>query len=526
MPVLPARRPGARSATTRWSLALAAVLVLTACGQSDDEPATDDADTEDPATSGETTDDGAGDDTLRVSYPQEPPNWDYTENTATANRALLVHNVVEPLLELQEDGTYEPLLAQDWEISDDGLTYTFELVEATFHSGDPLTADDVVASLEYNAASPHEVVAVPFQAVSTIEAIDDRTVTVTLERPSQRFLEGMAGVSGLIVQEGSTEQLAQEPIGTGPYAFDGWRPGVEVSLRRFDDYWAEQPAFAAVTWRFITDENAALNALEAGDIDLVGAIVGDGVERFDAIDETEGLKGLTSPSTNIHYLTLNAEDPVFDDERIRQAIAHAIDREPILQGGFGGRGEATCVFVNPPNVPWNSDHCPYPHDPERARELLAEAGAEDLTLSLKYPLTADFPPIAEIETAQLTEVGITVEPEGVELATFIDEVLAEYDYQLATISGAPQIDAWVGEGRMTRDAVPAFDDLLDRADQATDLEEWADLRRQAVELHADRAYLIPLGNKDDIFAAREDLVGIKPYRAAQEVDLRFLRWEG
>lgn len=504
---------------------VAVALLVAACGG---EATTDEAsetpadDTADEAATGD-VDDDARSTTLRVSYPQEPPNWDYTENTATANRALLVHNVVEPLLERQEDGTYAPLLA-DVTVSDDGLTYVLELVEATFHDGTALTAADVVYSLEYNRASPHAVVSVPFDSVAAIEPDGERTVTVTLEQPSQRFLEGLSGVSGLIIAEGTSGDLATQPVGTGPFTFDEWRPDVSVGLSRFEDYWAELPAFESIDYRFIGDENAALNALRAGDIDLVGAIVGDGVEQFESIDETDGLVGLTSPSTNIHYLTLNAEDPVFDDPRVRQAIAHAIDREPILLGGFGGRGEANCVFVNPPNVPWNSDYCPYPHDPDRARELLADAGSEDLELTLKFPQVADFPPIAEIEIAQLAAVGISVQSQGRDLPTFLDEVLADFDYQLATISGAPQIDAWVGEGRMTRDELPEFDALLAAADAATDLGEWAELRREAVELHADRAYLIPLGNKDDIFAARDDLAGIKPFRAAQEVDFRRLRW--
>lgn len=523
------RHTGRLGRVTAAAAVAAVGLLVVACGGETttdgalEDPANDPAGEEAGEEATAEVDDDRPSTNLRVSYPQEPPNWDYTENTATANRALLVHNVVEPLLERQEDGSWAPLLA-DVTVSEDGLTYVLELVDATFHDGTALTSADVVYSLEYNRASPHAVVSVPFDAVAAIEPDGERTVTVTLDQPSQRFLEGLSGVSGLIIAEGSSGDLATQPVGTGPYTFDEWRPDVSVSLRRFEDYWAELPYFESIDYRFIGDETAALNALRAGDIDLVGAIVGDGVEQFDSIDATEGLVGLTSPSTNIHYLTLNAEDPVFDDARVRQAIAHAIDREPILLGGFGGRGEANCVFVNPPNVPWNSDYCPYPHDPDRARELLADAGREDLELTLKFPQVADFPPIAEIEIAQLAAVGISVESQGRDLPTFLDEVLADFDYQLATISGAPQIDAWVGEGRMTRDALPEFDALLAEADAATDVDEWAELRREAVELHADRAYLIPLGNKDDIFAARDDLAGIKPFRAAQEVDFRRLRW--
>lgn len=518
-----------RGKRPRFMVALAALaLLLAACGG--DDATDDDGGTDDQASEDADGDDGNRDGreqsaTLRVAHPQEPPDWDYVQGTATAIRALVVHNVVEPLIEKMEDGSFEPLLAESFEVSDDGLEYVFNLREVTFHDGSEMTSADVVASLEYNRSSPHGQVAVPFEAVDTIEATDESTVTVTLSQPSQRFLEGMSAVSGLVIPEGHDADLSQGPIGTGPFTFDDWRPGVEVNLSRFDDYWGELPFFEAVEYRFISDETASLNALLAGDIDLVGSILGEGIDRFAAIDETEGFTGATTAGTEITYLSLNAEDPLFDDERIRQAIAHSIDRQPILDGAFAGLATPTCVFANPPNVPWNSDYCPYPYDPDRSRELLAEAGAEDLEFEFKFLTIAEFPPIMEVVTAQLSDVGITVNTEGRELATYLDEVLGETpDYQFTSLSGPAQIDAWTCPGRFTRDCVPEFDELLREADASTSVDEWAELRREAIELHADRAYLIPVGNKDEVSVLRDDLVGLKSYRSASELDFRAMRW--
>lgn len=464
--------------------------------------------------------------TLRVAHPQEPPNWDSIQGAATAIRALLVHNVVEPLIEKMEDGSFEPLLAESFEISADGLVYVFRLREATFHDGSAMTSEDVVASLELNRNSPNGGMSVPFAAVDTIVATDARTVTVTLSQSSQRFLDGMAGNAGLIIPRGHEADLAQSPIGTGPYRFESWRPGVDVTLQRFDDYWGDLPFFETIDYRFIADETASLNALLAGDIDIVGSILGEGIDRFAAIDATAGFVGATTAGFELTYLSMNADDPLFEDARIRQAIAHAIDRQPILDGAFAGLAQATCVFANPPNVPWNSDYCPYPYDPDRSRQLLAEAGVPNLTLEFQFLTIAEFPPIMEVVTAQLQAVGINVQTTGLELATYIEDILGTDSprYQFTSLSGPQEIDAWVCPGWFTRDCVPEFDALLLQADAAVDLTEWADLRRRAIELHADRAFLIPVGNKDEVSVLRDDLLGLKSYRNASELDFRAMRW--
>lgn len=463
--------------------------------------------------------------TLVVAFPQEPADWNYVQSSATAIKSLVMHNLVEPLVEKQEDGQLEPLLAESYEASEDGLGYTFTIREATFHDGSDLSADDVVYSLDYAKESPNGDVATPFEAVETIEKVDDRTVQVTLSRPSQQFIQGMSGISGVIIPEGSADALGTGPVGTGPYQFGEWRNGVDVTLTRFDGYWGDLPYFEDVQWRFIGDEVASLNALLAGDVDLVSNLIGDGLDRVASVDGTEGFVAATTAGSELMYLSLNATDPVFDDERVRQAVARAIDRQAIIDGAVAGLGQPNCVFVNPPTEDWNSDHCPYPYDPAAAQDLLAEAGAEDLQIEFKFLNSGYFQPAMEIVTAQLGEAGITAETTPRDLATYLDEVLGDQpSYQFTNLSGPQRIDSWTCPGWFTQDCVEQVDDLLADADQALERQEWADLRRQAVEAHADRAYLIPIANLDEVSAMRDDLTGFKPYRSASELDLRPLGW--
>lgn len=524
-----ARRSRGRPRLGRFARPLAAGLVLAltlvACGSGDDPGGTPDVEDTGAADDAATDGGASGDTQLVVSAPQEPATWDWVDSAATALRVVIMLNVVQPLLEEQEDSSVEPLLAESFEISDDGLEYLFHLREAVFHDGSELTADDVIYSLEFNRSSEQGALKSVFEPVETIEKVDDLTVRITLNRPSQQFLVGMAKDSGLIIPEGSSDQIAREPIGTGPYTFDDWRPGTNVQLSRFDDYWGEQPFFTDVEFRFISDETAAINALLAGDTDAITQIAGEGIERVNSVEETEGFARTSHSTMEFTYLSLNAEREKFDDERIRHAIAHAIDRQPIFDAAFAGFGEPNCVFASPLGVPWDSDYCPYPYDPERARELLADAGAEGMEIDFKFLTVAEFPPIMEVVTSQLTDVGFTVNTVGRELTTYLDEVLAEpFDYEFTSLSGPQPIDAWAGGGWFTQYADEEFDRLLREADQTVDRDEWADMRREAIERYADAAYLIPIGNKEGISLHRDDLVGVAPYRGTSEFDLRPLGW--
>ncbi len=465
---------------------------------------------------------GDGRDALTVTFSQEPANWNYLQNEATTIRSLLVLNVLEPLLDKQEDGSLEPLLAESYEVSDDGLEYTFTLREATFHDGAELSADDVVYSLEQSRASQLTDISGPYEPVTQIAKADDRSVVVTLSRPSQQFLEAMSSDSALIIPDGSVDSLQTSPIGTGPFSFQSWRHGAQVALERNEDYWGDKPAMRTVTWRFITDAQAAINALLAGDVDMIAASTAN-TAQVDSVASTPGFAEQIVAGSEIVYLSLNADDPAFADERVRQAVAYSLDRQAFIDGTTGF-GEPTCVLVNPPTEPWNSDYCPYPHDPDKARELLTEAGGLGLTLHYTY-LEGTENGVA-IVTQGLEQAGFKVERERLDLATYIERVLTNGQYQLTHIAGPQQVDSWTCPGFFTHDCYAEFDDLLAQADRALDRTEWADLRREAVELQADRAFLIPAWTITFPTLHRDDLSGLKPFRSSSEVDLRGLQWSG
>ena len=206
--------------------------------------------------------------------PQEPASWNYWEVGANALRVPTFYNVQETLLEDLPDGTIQPMLAEAYEVSDDGLTVTFHIREAKFHDGTDLDSADVVYSMNKNAESPLSKLAAVYTNVASIEAPDARTVVVTLKNPSASFIEEMGMSAGYIVPENFFEDYDPETqmIGTGPYVFGEYKPDTSLTMTRFDDYWGDKPYFTDLTWLFVDDETAALNGLEAGDYDIVAAV--------------------------------------------------------------------------------------------------------------------------------------------------------------------------------------------------------------------------------------------------------------
>jgi len=470
--------------------------------------------------------------TLTLSQPQEPPNWNYWSTGASALSMPTFHNVLEPLLERLPDGSVGPLLATSWDISPDGLTYTFTLREAKFHDGSTLDAEDVVYSLLRNKESPNSLMKTPLAPVVAVEAVDARTVRLKLGRTSQRLLPELGLAAGVIVPKGIHEQINLDAgmIGTGPYVFGAYRPDVDLQLTRFADYWGDKPFFETVRQRFIPDENAAFNALLAGEIDMIGTVLGEGLDRIESVVAEPAFKVERVP-LEINYVFLTTKNEALRDLRVRQAIAHAIEREDLALGGQSGFGEPICQYVSPPTEPWNNGYCPYPHDPDKAKALLAEAGHSALTLDFPYLTIAEFPAIREILEVQLAAVGITLKSRPMDLATWLQQVNTNSEYEIGNITTPAKAEAFICKGGrqpLGRDdsvlCDEKFDALAVSADSQPTREAYVTTMAEMVKVMADSAWVIPLHVKVLPTVARQDLVGFKATRFRIELDFRRLRW--
>ncbi|MFO1068820.1 MAG: ABC transporter substrate-binding protein [Geminicoccaceae bacterium] len=373
-------------------------------------------------------------DTLVLGMVLEPPHLDPTAGAAAAIDEVVYANVFEGLTRIDETGTVRPALAESWTVSDDGLTYTFKLRQGvTFQDGTTFDSADVKFSLE-RAMAPDSVNAQKalFEPIATVATPDATTVVVTLKRPTGDFLFNMGWGDAVIVAPETAAGNKTKPVGTGPFAFKQWVSGDRVELVRRDGYWGTPPALASATFKIINDPAAATAALLAGDVDAFANFPApEAMGQFENDPRFKVVIGTTEGET---ILAINNGAKPLDDLRVRRAIAHALDRQAIVDGAMYGHGTPIGSHFAPHNPAYVDLTGLYPHDVEKARALLKEAGAENLKLTLKLPP----PPYArrggEIVAAQLKEAGIEVELIPVEWAQWLEQVFKNRDYQLTIVS--------------------------------------------------------------------------------------------
>ncbi len=376
----------------------------------------------------------AGKDTLTLGMVLEPPNLDPTAGAAAAIDEVVYANIFEGLTRFGPDGSINPGLASSWEVSEDGRVYTFHLRPGVkFHDGSEMNADDVVFSLD-RARAPDSTNAQKalFSGIVEVEALDPLTVMVRLEQPNGNFPFNMAWGDAVIVAPESIENAATNPVGTGPFMFEEWAQGDHVTITRNPDYWGEAPALSQATFKFISDPNAAFAALMAGDVDAFPNFPApETLAQFENNPQFKVIVGSTEGET---ILSTNNKAEWLSDIRVRKAIAHAINRQEIIDGAMFGFGTPIGTHFAPHNPDYVDLTAMSDYDPDKARSLLAEAGAENITLRLMLPPPTYARRGGEIIAAQLREVGINVEVSNLEWAQWLEQVFKGKDFDLTIVS--------------------------------------------------------------------------------------------
>ncbi|MEW9502324.1 ABC transporter substrate-binding protein [Jeotgalibacillus marinus] len=358
----------------------------------------------------------------------------------------VTRNLFETLVEFgRDDTTINPGLAAEHAVSEDGLTYTFNLQEGvTFHDGEPFNAAAVVYNFE-RWANGTEDKFYYYQSmfggfsddeghvIESVTATDEMTVEFKLKRPQAPFLKNLAmspfGIaSPKALEEMSDDEFGENPVGTGPFKFVEWKRNDRIVIEKYDDYWQEGlPKLDQVIFSSIPENSARLNALMSGDIDLA-----DGINPSDSsqVEANADLQLFERPSMNVGYLGLTTTREPFDDPKVRQAMNYAIDRQAIVDAFFEGSAE---VAKNPmPSVisGYNDDIEGYDYDPEKAKELLEEAGLGDgfdmelWAMPVPRPYMPDGQKVAEAIQNNLSAVGINAEIVTYEWATYLEKASA------------------------------------------------------------------------------------------------------
>ncbi|MHA3977520.1 ABC transporter substrate-binding protein [Halovulum sp. GXIMD14794] len=447
---------------------------------------------------------------LIVGQIAEPKALDPAAVTAVNDFRILM-NVYDGLVRYK-DGTLEvePALATGWEISDDGTEYTFTLREGvTFHDGSAFNADAVVFNFErmlnedhpYHDTGPFPL-AFFFSAVESVEAVDPLTVKFTLNAPYAPFLSNLAYPTGLIVSPAAVEQHGAEfgrnPSGTGAFKFAEWRSNEAVVVEGNPDYWDGAPELQAVVFRPITDANTRTAEMLAGGIDLMVEVPPVSLSEFQGDQFTVHEQA----GPHVWFLILNAKEGPFADKRVRQAANYAVNKAAIVNDVLEGTAEVA-AGPTPPAFAWayNETLEPYPYDPEKAKELIAEAGAEgaELTFYVTEGGSGMLDPVAmgTAIQADLEAVGFDVSIETYEWNTFLGEVnpglegkadMAEMAWMTNDPDTLPYLalrtEAWPDAGGFNSGyySNPDVDALLEQARVSTDQEERAGLYKQMQEI--------------------------------------------
>lgn len=458
-------------------------------------------------------------------------------------------NIFETLINFgEQDTTLQPGLAKEWEASEDGLTYTLQLEEGVkFHDGTDFNAEAVVKNFERWANGDADTF--PYyqsmfggfkgdegHVIESVTAEGDHAVVFTLKRPQAPFLKNLAmtmfGIGSPEAFEADSEGFGENPVGTGPFKFVEWKRNDSITIEKNEDYWKEGlPKLDRVVFRSIPDNGARLNALITGDIDLA-----DGINPSDqeTINGDDNLQLFERPSLNIGYLGMTVTREPFGDKLVRQAFNHAIDRQAIIDAFFEGAAEPAKNPL-PPSIPAYNDSIEgYEYDPEKAKELLAEAGYPDgfemelWAMPVPRPYMPDGAKVAEVIQKNLADIGVTAEIVSYEWATYLEKASkGEADaFLLGWTGDNGDADNFIyalldgdniGSNNYTYYDNAELHDILIEAQTEVDEDTRNELYAKAQEIIHEDAPWVPLAHSTPLLAGSADITGFKAHPTGSDI---------
>lgn len=456
---------------------------------------------------------------LSVGATLEPATMDFTTSDAASIPQVLLYNVYETLVKLDSEGKIRPLLATRWDVSADGLTYTFNLDSgAKFASGTPVDAKAVVASIERLRTAPSATISKVHSVVDSLQAVDATTVKVLLKRPSNNWLFQMTSKPGIIVDP-AISAIDTKPMGSGPYTLGGWAKGSSVTLAKNLGYWATPGRFDEVVFKYYVEPNAMISAMLAGDLDIISNLQApSSLAQFSDTTRYSVIEGTTTGEVTLGF---NHKTAALANLKVRQAICHAIDRKKLVDTVWDGHGKLIGSMVAPTDPYFEDLSNTYPYDPAKAKALIAESGvAGPINLRFRVPVTKYATDSAQFITAQLKEVGITCTIEELDFTRWLADVFTKGDYDMTIVAHVETRD-------IVQFANPAyywhydnkqFQTLIADADEAPPA-QFDTIMKQAATLLADDAAACWLWLIPNLLVARTGISGIPANATSLSFDL-------
>jgi len=469
-------------------------------------------------------------DTLTLGLPVEPTGLDPTISAPVAIREVTWGNVFEGLVTLDEEGEVQPLLATAWDVSEDGLTYTFRLRDGVrFHNGTPFDSSIVKFSLDRARAEDSTNAQKQFfEPIASIDTPDPLTAVVHLKQPTGLFVYHLAWGDAVMVDPATVDANRTEPVGTGPFKFKSWQRGIRVELVRNDDYWdAGVPRLAAVTFRFIDDAQAQASALRAGDVDGVYRFTAP--ELFDAFQKDDRFNAVAGLSPAKIVAGMNNARAPFDQPKVRQAMMSAIDRQAVIDAAYSGHGVPIGSHYAPTDPGYVDLTDVWPYDPDKARALLQEAGhADGFKASMKCPQMSYVMRTCEMVQAFLAEVGIQLKIETSEFpAKWIEDVFIGHNFEVTAVNHAEpmDIDIYSRPNYYFQYKNPQFNALIAQAGATVDEDERNALYAKAQEILAEQVPALYIFGMPQLSILDARLKGMWENAPISEAYVRDAYWE-
>jgi len=463
--------------------------------------------------------------TLEVGLEAEPPELDPNLSSAYVDRQVM-SSIYDRLVDIDEDGKIVPMLAESYEVSDDGKEYTFKLRQGVkFHDGEPLDAEAVKFNLE-RYQEDDSVRSTEIEPVQSVEAVDDSTVRVTLERPFAPFLAVLTDRAGIMVSpkavEDSGGRISKKPVGTGPFEFVERVRGDHITVKKNPDYWKDgQPKLDEIVYNGIDDENVQYQNLQSGELDMIDSIP---FVEFNSLQEGGDYEVSSVPGLGYQGVYLNTRQPPFDNVQLRQAVYHLVDRDAIVKAVLRDVGGT------PANSPFSEQSFAYSEEsdsyPERsvaeAKKLLEEGGEPNgFSFTYKTDPSPASQQMGQVIQNNLKPAGIDVKLEQLEFGTLLEDS-SSGDFEALHLGWSGRIDPDLNiYDFMTTDgdfndsgySNPEVDELLNEARMTSDEAERKELYTQTMEiLHEEVPYVyLYHSNTTTDFAMQSNVKGFTAY---------------
>lgn len=450
----------------------------------------------------------------------DPASLDPMKTTDQMSRAVWTQ-MYDTCARKLDDGTYEPKIAESWNVSDDGLKITLNIREGIkFHDGKPLTAEDVAFSLNRLASEPTTAGMMVSMNGESAVAVDDKTCVVTISAPYGAILD-VIFIEGRIISKNAVETMgdegfAQHPIGCGPYKFVERKTGESITLTAFEDYYDGKYPIKDITFKIITDSATAVVALEKGELDFLSHAPL--ASRQNLIDN-QNIEWYETPIAGLVYINFNTENGMFSNKLLRKAIQCGIDKEAMVVGGVEGHGETISTMIPDVCFGYQEDFPDIEYDLDKAKEYMREAGYPDgFKITLITQENATYSKPTQVIQGQLAKLGIEAEIDMMERATFFStQRSSQFEMDVAHWT-TPCMDAdylyqighssMLGQTNCNRINDPEFDAALDKGRTSVDPEERMEAYKRVCEIIQEEAYWVPLYTFMAPCAANKDLKGV------------------